>query len=217
MYLESLQGLKDLRVPLRLSALMREAGFVDVESRMIALHTCGWSTGALSSQIYAPLLTTGHIRSTRERNWHCESRKRPEISRIVSIISFDRKVGVNVLNPLASSVVLKLWRRMAIQDVQLLVARARLEADNPAFKARPQTEPIDEPLTQPGLFSSVCVHRQEIQGKTPIACYDVITKFLLAKGAVKEFRCGLTIRPLVRSLRHRTQCRTFFEVGTRTG
>ena len=44
-YLESLEGLKDLRVPLRLSTLMREAGFVDVESRMIPLHTCGWSAG----------------------------------------------------------------------------------------------------------------------------------------------------------------------------
>lgn len=27
---------------------MRDAGFVDVESRMIPLHTCGWSTGNLS-------------------------------------------------------------------------------------------------------------------------------------------------------------------------
>jgi hypothetical protein len=44
-YLESMAGLKDLRVPLRLQNLMREAGFVDVESRMIQLPTCAWSTG----------------------------------------------------------------------------------------------------------------------------------------------------------------------------
>jgi hypothetical protein len=46
-YLESLEGAKDLRVPLRLANLMREAGFVDVEHRMIQLHTCGWSAGVL--------------------------------------------------------------------------------------------------------------------------------------------------------------------------
>jgi hypothetical protein len=51
-YLESMDGLKDLRVPLRLPNLMREAGFVDVEHRMIQLHTCGWSTG--QSQVVAP-------------------------------------------------------------------------------------------------------------------------------------------------------------------
>jgi hypothetical protein len=44
-YLESLNGLKDLRVPLRLQNMMRDAGFVDIESRMIQLHTCGWSSG----------------------------------------------------------------------------------------------------------------------------------------------------------------------------
>lgn len=45
-YLESMEGLKDLRVPLRLPNMMRAAGFVDVESRMIQLHTCAWSTGS---------------------------------------------------------------------------------------------------------------------------------------------------------------------------
>jgi hypothetical protein len=42
---ESYAGLKDLRVPLRLQNLMRDAGFVDVESRMIPLPTCAWPTG----------------------------------------------------------------------------------------------------------------------------------------------------------------------------
>lgn len=43
--MESLEGLKDLRVPLRLPNMMRDAGFVDVEHRMVMLHTCAWSTG----------------------------------------------------------------------------------------------------------------------------------------------------------------------------
>jgi ubiquinone/menaquinone biosynthesis C-methylase UbiE len=45
LYFESHEGLKDLRVPLRLPAMMREAGFVDVEHRMVQLHTCAWSNG----------------------------------------------------------------------------------------------------------------------------------------------------------------------------
>jgi hypothetical protein len=70
-YLESLDGLKDLRVALRLPNLMREAGFVDVEHRMIQLHTCAWSTGVLrlvgvrvklDTEMYDP------TRSKRQRN-----------------------------------------------------------------------------------------------------------------------------------------------------
>jgi hypothetical protein len=43
-YLESMNGLKDLRAATRLPNLMREAGFVDVESRMITVPTCAWSS-----------------------------------------------------------------------------------------------------------------------------------------------------------------------------
>ena len=42
-----MEGLKDLRVPLRLPQMMTAAGFVDVDSRMLPLHTCAWSTGNL--------------------------------------------------------------------------------------------------------------------------------------------------------------------------
>jgi hypothetical protein len=41
-----MEDLKDLRVPLRLPNMMRAAGFVDVESRVIQLPTCAWSTGS---------------------------------------------------------------------------------------------------------------------------------------------------------------------------
>lgn len=43
-YMESHEGTKDLRVPLRLHDMFREAGFVDVEHRMIPLPTCAWLT-----------------------------------------------------------------------------------------------------------------------------------------------------------------------------
>jgi hypothetical protein len=64
-----MEGLKDLRVPLRLPSLMRDAGFVDVEHRMIQLPTCGWSTGKLSSNstYYALSLVTSHYVTVRSQ------------------------------------------------------------------------------------------------------------------------------------------------------
>jgi hypothetical protein len=50
-YLESMAILKDLRQATRLPNLMRDAGFVDVESRMIQLPTCGWGTGELLAHL----------------------------------------------------------------------------------------------------------------------------------------------------------------------
>lgn len=44
-YIQSLQGIKDPRAPLRLQSLFTEAGFVDVQHRMIQMPLCGWSEG----------------------------------------------------------------------------------------------------------------------------------------------------------------------------
>lgn len=42
-YFDSLAGIKDLRIPLRLQNVMRDVGFVDVEQRMLPLPTSAWS------------------------------------------------------------------------------------------------------------------------------------------------------------------------------
>lgn len=42
LYLQTLQPHKDGRVGIRLEALMRDAGFVNIESRMMPLPLCGW-------------------------------------------------------------------------------------------------------------------------------------------------------------------------------
>lgn len=99
-YLESVSDVKDPRVPLRLPNLMRNAGFGEIEHRMIPLHTCGWSTDQRDHDIGV---------ANRE----------------------------NVQRLLASQAIFPLTERygMSIQDVQLLIAQARMEADNPAFKA----------------------------------------------------------------------------------
>lgn len=99
-YLESMEGLKDLRAPLHLSNMMSDAGFVDVETRVIQLPTCGWSSGQRSNDIGLA--------------------NRENVQRFLSslaIYPFTERLG------------------MGIGDVHLLVAQARQEAANPAYKA----------------------------------------------------------------------------------
>jgi len=99
-YLQSMEGLKDLRVPLRLQSLMRDAGFIDVESRMIQLPTCGWPTEQRDNAIGVA--------------------NRENVQRLLSsaaMYPFTEKLG------------------MPVQDVQLLVAQARQEADDRTLKA----------------------------------------------------------------------------------
>ena len=44
-YIRSLNEVKDPRAPLQLQSMLTAAGFVDIESRMIPLPLCGWSSG----------------------------------------------------------------------------------------------------------------------------------------------------------------------------
>lgn len=99
-YLESMEGLKDPRAPLRLPDMMRQAGFVDVEHRVIQLPTCGWSTDQRDNDVGIA---------------NRENVRRMLLS--LAIYPFTERL------------------RMPVQDVHLLVAQARLEADDPAFKA----------------------------------------------------------------------------------
>lgn len=129
-----MEGLKDLRVPLRLANLMRDAGFVDVEHRIIPLHTCGWSTGwlhiSMLGGLNSDMLTTQTKESTKL------------VLPIERMFSACFPLWPCILSPRdwgkasspAASPMLTWFDRMPIQDAHLLIARARLEADNPAFK-----------------------------------------------------------------------------------
>ena len=44
-YISALDGVKNPRAPMQLQTLFHAAGFVEVESKMIPLPLCGWSTG----------------------------------------------------------------------------------------------------------------------------------------------------------------------------
>ncbi|KAK4204137.1 S-adenosyl-L-methionine-dependent methyltransferase, partial [Triangularia verruculosa] len=99
-YLQSIQHYKDPRVALRLQTLMTEAGFVEVESRLITLPLSGWSSDPRDREIGAA--------------------NRANVHRLLSALAmypFSQGLG------------------MSNTDIQLLVAQARSEADNPAFKA----------------------------------------------------------------------------------
>ncbi|KAK4231279.1 S-adenosyl-L-methionine-dependent methyltransferase, partial [Podospora fimiseda] len=99
-YMQSLQPYKDPRAPLRLQSLMTQAGFVEVESRLIPVPLSGWSTDPREHQIGAA--------------------NRANVHRLLSALAiYPFSQGLNMSNT----------------DIQLLVAQARSEADNPAFKA----------------------------------------------------------------------------------
>ncbi|KAK3940647.1 S-adenosyl-L-methionine-dependent methyltransferase [Diplogelasinospora grovesii] len=99
-YMQSIQPYKDPRAALRLQNWMTQAGFVEVESRLLTLPLSGWSTDPRDHAIGVA--------------------NRANVHRLLSslaIYPFTQALG------------------MTSADVQLLVAQARSEADNPAFKA----------------------------------------------------------------------------------
>ena len=51
-YIQSLQGIKDPRAPLRLPSLVTGAGFVNVEHKMLQMPLCGWSNGMIKSSLF---------------------------------------------------------------------------------------------------------------------------------------------------------------------
>lgn len=51
-YIRSIDGIKDPRIPLQLHNLCTAAGFVNVESKMIPLPLCAWSTGMKTFNLF---------------------------------------------------------------------------------------------------------------------------------------------------------------------
>ncbi|GAB1318836.1 hypothetical protein MFIFM68171_09046 [Madurella fahalii] len=99
-YLQSMQPAKDPRAPLRLQSWMTQAGFVEVESRLLTLPLSGWSSNP--------------------RDFAIGNANRANVHRLLSsLATFPFAHALDMTNT----------------DIQLLVAQARNEADNPAFKA----------------------------------------------------------------------------------
>ncbi|EGS21106.1 uncharacterized protein CTHT_0029470 [Thermochaetoides thermophila DSM 1495] len=99
LYLNSMQPAKDPRAAMHLQNWMIEAGFEQVEARMLTLPLSGWPTDPRQHDIGAA--------------------NRPNVHRLLlslALYPFSRVLG------------------LSNTDIQLLVAQARNEADNPAFK-----------------------------------------------------------------------------------
>ncbi|KFY51877.1 hypothetical protein V497_08780 [Pseudogymnoascus sp. VKM F-4516 (FW-969)] len=117
---QSMEGLKDLRMPLHLANAMRTAGFVDIDHRMIPLPTCGWSE------------------DERERRIGVENRDNVQSflsSLAIYPLSMSPGSGHRLTEVAVNTILTAERLGMAANDVQLLIAHARNEADHPAFKA----------------------------------------------------------------------------------
>ncbi|KAK0643520.1 S-adenosyl-L-methionine-dependent methyltransferase [Cercophora newfieldiana] len=99
-YMQSVSAYKDPRAPMRLENWMRQAGFVEVEARLLTLPLTGWSNDPRDNAI--------------------GTANRANVHRLLSSLAlypFTQALG------------------MTNNEVQLLVAQARAEADNPAYRA----------------------------------------------------------------------------------
>ncbi|KAK1997155.1 UMTA methyltransferase [Colletotrichum falcatum] len=105
-YLDSMQPYKDPRAPLQMQSWMQSAGFDSVETQMIPLPTCGWSNDPRQHQI-------GVV-------------NRENVRRMLASLA---------MYPMTEFRGLPQHGRMTSQEFQVLVAQARSEADNPAFRA----------------------------------------------------------------------------------
>ncbi|KFY85035.1 hypothetical protein V500_08769 [Pseudogymnoascus sp. VKM F-4518 (FW-2643)] len=134
---QSMEGLKDLRMPLHLANAMRTAGFVDIDHRMIPLPTCAWSE------------------DERERRIGAENRDNVQsflsslaIYPLSMLLCSNRRLTESAVNTTPTAERLG----MTPNDVQLLIAHARNEADHPAFKSTKAASTIDVLLSAQNLW-----------------------------------------------------------------
>ena len=137
---------------MQLENLMRQAGFVEVEGRLLTLPLSGWSNGSLSRPWF-PLKDMSET-VTDPRNREVGMMNRDNVHRLLSSLAvypFTEGAGYARLladcfegaSRFVSELTSKL--RMTATDVQLLAAQARLEADNQAFKVKlPRILPSSE-------------------------------------------------------------------------
>lgn len=118
--------------------MMRDAGFVDVEERMLQLPTCGWPRGELYFQ-HRHLDRYKYI-PTDQREYEVGVANRDNVQRMLASVALYPLTEIlrYACQKSASDIrtLLTIFCRMPIQEVQVLIAQARLEADDPQFKVR---------------------------------------------------------------------------------
>ncbi|EER22906.1 hypothetical protein CPC735_022050 [Coccidioides posadasii C735 delta SOWgp] len=114
-YIKALEGVKDVRVGMKLTSLMTSAGLVDIESKMIPLPLSGWSNGE-----YYPLLGAGH-----------RSRSLDPRMRVIGAMNRD-----NTQQWLSSLALYPFMQKlhMSRDELNNIITRAREEADDPSLR-----------------------------------------------------------------------------------
>jgi hypothetical protein len=128
--MRALDGIKDPRAPLQLESLFADAGFVEVESRMIPLPLCEWSTGK-----GLPFISGGAL--FERSKWI--SFQRCSLRGLMGWINLDprqRRIGNanrEITSTMLSTLAVYPFTRqlgMTNQEYGILVAQARADAAN---------------------------------------------------------------------------------------
>jgi hypothetical protein len=141
-----MQPYKDPRAPMRLKGWMEAAGFVDVEQQQLMLPMCAWPRCESDPfQIWLLWSATEANRDAAERQRNVGAANRGNVQRLLSSLAvypftqFLRWVS----RPGDYRGADREHLSMSLDDVHLLVAQARREADDPAFK-------VNSPHRNPG-------------------------------------------------------------------
>lgn len=138
--LSSLEEIKDLRAPLRLSQMMSNAGYTDLQSRMIPLPLCDWSTGNFS--FISSFFISIPFDRIRSSYLTCESRvSRYGLTRGPYPDPRNREIGrinsENISVTLGSLALYTFTERlgMSSDEISLLLSQACSEANDRSLKA----------------------------------------------------------------------------------
>jgi hypothetical protein len=134
-----LDNAKDVRTPLRLRTMMEDAGLVNIEGYTIQLPLCDWPRGIIFR--CQGKRTSIALRVTFFADLCCLLSSKYKLTRIAIADIREREIGQlnqeNISKLLGSLSLFPFTQRlrMAIEEWLVLIAHARSEASNPAFKA----------------------------------------------------------------------------------
>lgn len=120
LYLRSLDGLKDLRAPLRMQDLLTAAGLVNIEAKMIPLPLCEWPLGMVPVAPLVPRSHIGVLNSLDPRQRQIGAAVREHIRHALislSLFPFNKRLD------------------MAADAIYTLAASASRDASDPSLKA----------------------------------------------------------------------------------
>ena len=124
LYSRAHEGSRDLRAPMRFKSLFDQAGFVEVETRMIPVHLNGWSGGKHSHKPFVPHgLRVPHLQLMNANVMLYIDARQSEIGHSYKDV-FKGTLSALGLHPLVETI------GLSLSEAQILIASARHELDN---------------------------------------------------------------------------------------